>query len=90
MFNINRVFPDYFYTFSLWSSDKQTKLIDFIMIDTILLCGGGDRIDEDYRPLDGPKDEKLAATYWQWIEQQLRESTYAFCCRHIYHIRIFF
>ncbi len=72
---MNRVFPDYFYTFSLWSSDKQKKLIDFVMIDTVILCGGDTSSDWDHSPLEGPKNQHIADTYWQWIEEQLRQST---------------
>jgi len=78
-FDINRVYPDYFYTFSLWQQDKQKKLIDFVMIDTVVLCGGSDLSDWDHTPLKGPKDERIAEDYWQWIEDQLRQSTYVFC-----------
>ena len=70
-----RIFPDYFYTFSVWQSDKQKKLIDFVMIDTVLLCGGSNLSDWEHRPLEGPKDLFLAEDYWQWIEEQLRQST---------------
>jgi hypothetical protein len=70
-----RVFPDYFYTFSLWLSDKQTKLIDFVMIDTVLLCGGSNLSDWEHGPLEGPQDSFIAEDYWQWIEEQLRQST---------------
>jgi hypothetical protein len=69
-----RVFPDYFYTFSLWQSDKQTKLIDFVMIDTVILCGGTNLSDWETAPLEGPPDTFIAETYWQWIEEQLRQS----------------
>ena len=71
-----RVFPDYFYTFSLWQSDKQKKLIDFVMIDTVILCGGDDLSDWDHAPLRGPADKQIAEDYWQWIETQLNQSTY--------------
>jgi hypothetical protein len=79
-FNFNRVFPDYFYTFSLWQSDKQKKLIDFVMIDTVLLCGGDTLSDWDHTPLEGPKNPHAAEDYWQWIEEQLRQSTCVSCC----------
>jgi len=69
------VFPNYFYTFSLWTSDKQKKLIDFVMIDTILLCGGSNISDWEHTPLEGPKNPFIAETYWEWIEEQLRQST---------------
>jgi len=69
------VFPDYYYTFSVWQSDKQKKLIDFVMLDTIVLCGGGNLSDWDHTPLEGPTDLFIAEAYWQWIEDQLRQST---------------
>ncbi|CAF0951908.1 unnamed protein product [Rotaria sp. Silwood1] len=69
------IFPDYFYSFSLWQSDKQKKLIDFVMIDTVILCGGDSLSDWDHTPLEGPKNQHVAEAYWQWIEEQLRQST---------------
>ena len=48
------------------------------MIDTVLLCGGDDLSDWDHAPLQGPQNPQAAATYWQWIEEQLRASTYVF------------
>lgn len=53
--------------------DKK-KLVDFIMLDTVLLCGGGNISDWEDTPIEGPENILLAETYWQWIEQQLRES----------------
>ena len=75
MYFANRIFPDYFYSFSLWQGDQQKKLIDFVMIDTVLLCGGDSLSDWDHRPLEGPANEIVAEAYWQWIEGQLRQST---------------
>lgn len=72
----NRTFPDYFYTFSLWQSGQQKKLVDFIMLDTVILCGGGNISDWELNvPLPGPENSELAEAYWQWIEDQLRQST---------------
>ncbi|CAF5167367.1 unnamed protein product, partial [Rotaria magnacalcarata] len=68
-------FPDYFYTFSLWQSDKQKKLVDFIMLDTVILCGGGNSSDWEHTPLKGPDNSYLAEAYWQWVEEQFRQST---------------
>jgi hypothetical protein len=72
---VSRVFPDYFYTFSLWQNDQTKKLVDFIMIDTVILCGGDDLSDWDDRPLQGARQAHVAEDYWQWIEDQLRQST---------------
>ncbi|UJR16223.1 hypothetical protein I4U23_003133 [Adineta vaga] len=69
------VFPDYFYSFTLWQSDQQKRLIDFVMIDTVLLCGGDTLSDWDHRPLEGPTNELVSEAYWQWIEGQLRQSS---------------
>ncbi|CAF1164463.1 unnamed protein product [Rotaria sordida] len=55
--------------------DKQTKLIDFVMIDTVVFCGGGGLSDWDHTPLEGPKNQYVAEAYWQWIEEQLHQST---------------
>ncbi len=74
-FRLHRRYPDYFYTFSLWQSDQQKKLVDFIMLDTILLCGGGNLSDWSLASVEGPEDEFIAEAYWQWIEDQLRQST---------------
>jgi hypothetical protein len=53
-------------------------LIDFVIIDTVVLCGGDTSSDWDHAPLEGPKDKDVAETYWQWIEDQLRQSTYLY------------
>lgn len=70
-----RTYPDYFYTFTLWQSGGQQKLVDFVIIDTVLLCGGGNNSDWSSAPIDGPADNTVADVYWQWIEDQLRQST---------------
>ena len=73
---MKRTFPDYFYTFSLWHKDRQQKLVDFVMLDTVLLCGGNNLSDWEHTPLEGPENVHLAEAYWQWVEEQLRQSTY--------------
>jgi hypothetical protein len=49
------------------------------MIDTVILCGGADLSDWDHTPLEGPENKDLAEDYWQWIEDQLRQSTCVSC-----------
>ena len=44
------------------------------MLDTVLLCGGGNISDWEDTPIEGPENAVLAETYWQWIEEQLRSS----------------
>lgn len=63
------------YTFSLWQSDKQKKLVDFLMLDTVILCGGGNLSDWEHDPINGPKNIHLAEVYWHWVEEQFRQST---------------
>lgn len=46
------------------------------MIDTVILCGGTNLSDWDDAPLEGPENEQVAEDYWQWIEDQLSQSTY--------------
>lgn len=56
------------------------------MIDTVLLCGGSNLSDWEHRPLEGPKDSLVAETYWQWIEEQLHQSTYVLHSELILHL----
>lgn len=46
------------------------------MIDTVILCGGDTQSDWDHQALEGPRDPHAAETNWQWIEEQLRQSTF--------------
>lgn len=69
------VYPDYFYTFSVWQNNKQNKLVDFVMLDTVMLCGGGNVSDWEHSPLKGPDNNYVAEAYWKWVEEQLRQST---------------
>ena len=46
------------------------------MIDTVILCGGSNFSDWEYhRSLEGPENALVADIYWEWIEEQLRQST---------------
>ena len=45
------------------------------MLDTVILCGGGNLSDWEHTPLKGPKNNHLAEVYWQWVEEQFRQST---------------
>jgi hypothetical protein len=58
------------------------------MLDTVMLCGGGNISDWEHTPLKGPKNEFVAEAYWQWVEQQLRQSTYVYDHIDIYFIDI--
>ena len=56
------------------------------MIDTVILCGGNDLSDWDHAPLKGPANEQVAEDYWQWIEDQLSQSTYVSHLIYIYRV----
>jgi tartrate-resistant acid phosphatase type 5 len=71
----DRTYPDYFYAFTLWEEDRQKKLVDFIMLDTVILCGGSNLSDWENIELKGPNNDFIAEAYWQWVEEQLRQST---------------
>jgi hypothetical protein len=53
------------------------------MLDTVILCGGGNVSDWEDTPLKGPKNDFVAEAYWQWVEEQLRQSTYVYDDRYI-------
>lgn len=46
------------------------------MIDTVVLCGGSNLSDWQREPLEGPDNLLRAEANWQWIEEQLRQSTF--------------
>jgi hypothetical protein len=45
------------------------------MLDTVILCGGGNASDWEETPTEGPNNKYVAEAYWEWVEQQLRQST---------------
>ena len=45
------------------------------MLDTVILCGGGNSSDWERTPSEGPDNDYVAEAYWEWVEQQLRQST---------------
>lgn len=73
-----------YYKISYKFGEKGTK-VDFIMIDTILLCGNTRDVEDSgfFEMLfadvsenpNHPKDPKAAQVQWEWIKQQLHEST---------------
>ncbi|KHN71976.1 Tartrate-resistant acid phosphatase type 5 [Toxocara canis] len=86
-------FPSLYYKISYKFSEKGIS-VDFIMTDTIVLCGNTrDVEDAGFFDMifadvsadpDNPKDPKAAQTQWKWIERQLNESTadYLFVAGH--------
>ncbi|XP_067678080.1 tartrate-resistant acid phosphatase type 5-like [Haliotis asinina] len=73
-------FPDFYYPLR-FNIPNSNATIDFVMIDTVVLCGQAD--DVILHP-EGPEDVKAAASQWIWIDQQLRASkaTYLFTAGH--------
>lgn len=71
----HRRFPDFYYPLS-FNIPNSNATIDFVMIDTVVLCGQAD--DVILHP-EGPEDVKAAASQWVWIDEQLRSSKYVTC-----------
>ncbi|XP_067677469.1 tartrate-resistant acid phosphatase type 5-like [Haliotis asinina] len=75
-------YPYFFYplTFDIPNSDAT---IDFVMTDTVTLCGN---VADDFHGLQprGPSDAEFAETQWQWIDKTLAASkaTYLFTAGH--------
>ncbi|CAF5102252.1 unnamed protein product, partial [Rotaria socialis] len=44
---------------------------------------GGNSSDWEHTPLKGPDNSYLAEAYWQWVEEQFRQSTYVNNCKQI-------
>uniref|UniRef100_A0A915B4J4 Tartrate-resistant acid phosphatase type 5 n=2 Tax=Parascaris univalens TaxID=6257 RepID=A0A915B4J4_PARUN len=86
-------FPSLYYKISYKFGEKGIK-VDFIMIDTIVLCGNTRDVEDSsfFEMLfadvsenpNHPKDPKAAQVQWEWIKQQLDESTaeYVFVAGH--------
>lgn len=66
-------FPSEYYTFSEASKDGAT--VQFVMIDTVLLCGNSeiDGLDRELHgsELRGPEDVRAAESQMQWINDTL-------------------
>ncbi|MFH4983982.1 hypothetical protein AB6A40_010691 [Gnathostoma spinigerum] len=87
------VFPASYYTVS-YRFGKRNTTVDFIIIDTIVLCGNtrdvvnGDLIDlalaESIDNPNNPSDPEAARVQWRWIEEQLSKSraNYLFVAGH--------
>ncbi|XP_046338156.2 tartrate-resistant acid phosphatase type 5-like [Haliotis rufescens] len=75
-------YPNFYYplSFDIPNSDAT---IDFVMTDTVTLCGN---VADDFHGLQpqGPVDIAFAETQWQWIDKTLAASkaTYLFTTGH--------
>ena len=69
-------FPSLYYKlpFEYVSSSGVKRTVDFIMIDTVNLCGF---CEDEYIgcELPGPFDLEAAENQWEWLESQLQTST---------------
>lgn len=86
-------FPSPYYKISYKFGDNGTT-VDFIMIDTIILCGNtrdvqnGGFIDMIFADVEAdpihPKDPEAAKIQWEWIEKELNNSKadYLFVAGH--------
>ncbi|VDK48144.1 unnamed protein product [Anisakis simplex] len=86
-------YPSLYYKVSYKFSAKNTS-VDFLMIDTIVLCGNTRDIDnagffdmifaDVSKNPNNPRDPEAARKQWQWIEEQLSQSKadYLFVAGH--------
>ncbi|EDQ92344.1 uncharacterized protein MONBRDRAFT_30765 [Monosiga brevicollis MX1] len=79
-------FDDYYYkkSFVFSPSSERNMTIDIIFIDTVLLAGNSDDLEDKFGTLPGPIDADWAETQWSWIQASLRDSTadYLFTAGH--------
>jgi len=68
------VMPDLYYK-KTFSFNGGAITIDAVFIDTVSLAGNSDDLEDEFGELPGPKDPKLAATQWEFIEGALNSST---------------
>ncbi|KAL8570045.1 hypothetical protein ACOMHN_036322 [Nucella lapillus] len=74
-------FPDYYYPLRQ-QIPGTSATVDFVMMDTIVLCGNtDDRLDAQPQ---GPEDERAAEQQWNFIQKSLQTSnaTYLFTVGH--------
>lgn len=70
-------FPDYYYSFHQTFNDEKgrRRQVHVVMLDTVLLAGNNDDNEDRFMPPPGPRDPQVAETQWQWLENELSEST---------------
>jgi tartrate-resistant acid phosphatase type 5 len=66
-----RNFPNYYY--ALEFTIPGGKIVDIIMLDTILLCGNTAHDFVGDQP-HGPDNMKMSEDQWTWLELQLMAS----------------
>jgi len=73
-------YPDFYYSFQYKLKSGVTA--DFVMVDTIMLCGNVNSTHDDMTL--GPEDLQLAEEHWEWVERKLKGSTanYLFVVGH--------
>lgn len=67
-----RNFPDFYYKKS-YKLDNTNISVDFIMTDSIILCGN--TVFETYsQPSLDPTDRYRSEKHWKWLEDTLKSS----------------
>ena len=76
------MFPNFYYNMTFAVGNTGTT-IEFVMIDTVILCGNSDH-DFKHKQPQGPEKLSDAEQQWTWIEQRLKSSKYDFIdlCLH--------
>ncbi|XP_045157760.2 tartrate-resistant acid phosphatase type 5-like [Mercenaria mercenaria] len=65
-------FPDFYY--KITKTLPKDKVLDILLIDTVMLCGQTHATPKGKRVF-GPEDIHAAEVQWNWIEQNLKDST---------------
>jgi hypothetical protein len=79
-------FPELFYKVQ-YAFDSNRSTVDFIFIDTTVLCGNTDSVDgrsvfswikarKQMPNKPDPMHADLAEEQWKWIEEQLKQSRF--------------
>eukprot|EP00730_Choanoeca_flexa_P012571 TRINITY_DN4400_c0_g1_i1.p1 TRINITY_DN4400_c0_g1~~TRINITY_DN4400_c0_g1_i1.p1 ORF type:complete len:334 (+),score=89.66 TRINITY_DN4400_c0_g1_i1:60-1061(+) len=71
-------------SFNFAKSNGDTASVDVIFIDTVLLAGNSDDLDDKFGQLPGPADVAAAESQWKFIETSLANSKadYVFTAGH--------
>ncbi len=72
MQTLSRTYPSLYYTFA-YKFGNPPKLAEFVMIDTIVLCGN---VWENAKKgkIVAPPNQRDANRQWKWIKKQLQNS----------------
>jgi tartrate-resistant acid phosphatase type 5 len=65
--------PSYLYTLNVNTNDGETKLIKFIMIDTVVLCGNA--TNHEAPTFSSIKAKKKAAEYFEFVKLKIKKAS---------------